>query len=377
MDFIDDISTESVLELIKSEYFSATGKQIQIGSDAFAIATVVAYIFGVLVQRFNAQAKQRYISTATGEYLNAIAETFDIQRPAPIHATCLMDVTVEGYGTVYLQAGSFIVSDENGILFTPQEDLTLTSPGDTDVPFIGVDKNPDVLAENNIDIGAITTIDTPITGVTAVTNSTVTGGAKDTFPNTDEGDDLFREYIIQKRSAMSGGGPAAAYEQRALEADGRVLDSYCTRYTDSWYEPNKAKVYIGLGDIDSDTADIVVSRVETALLDPSWKPVCDIVEVYQANAVSIQMSITVGLSAQYSVSGRAKFEADLDAYKSHLMSHLGEAFSVSELARRALTPDSDGVKCEYVQLYNPAQNYIPVERRKWAKIVAGVTYVIV
>lgn len=377
MDFINDISTESVLELIKAEYHSATGKQIQIGSEAFAIATVVAYIFGVLVQRFNAQAKQRYISTATGEYLNSIAETFDIERPKPIHATCLMDITAVGYDPIFLEAGVFTVSDTNGIAFTPSEDLTITAPGESGVMFVGSDRNASVLDENNIDIGAITSIDTPVTGVTAVTNSTITGGAKDEFPDTDEGDDLFRAYIIQKRSAMSGGGPAAAYEQRALEADGRVLDAYCTRYTDAWYEPNKAKVYLALGNVDQDTADIIVARVEAALLDVSWKPVCDVVEVYQASAQTIQISIEVGLSAQYSVSGRAKFEADLETYKEYLLSHLGEAFSVSELARRALTPDSDGVKAEYVTLSDPTKNYVPVDSRTYAALITGVSYVTV
>lgn len=357
IEFINDMTTESVFELIKQYYRELTGKDIQIGSDEFAIATVISYIFGVLVQKFNTQARQRYLSTATGAYLDALGETFDIPRPVPVHASCTVHVDVSG--SVILVPGDFIVSDDHGIQFTPVETVSI-SVG-SDILFIGYE-NERVLDENNIEVGKITEILTPIDGVLGVSNTTVSGGARDEFPDTDEGDDAYRQYIIAKRSAVSSGGPASAYERRAMETDARVLDAYCLRYNDSGFEAGKAKVYI-LVQLDDENAEAeVIERVRIALTDASWKPVCDTVEVYMAEMQNISPSFNVGLTAQNAVSGREKFERDVREYCSYLKSHLGKAFSLSELCRMAQTPDENGVRTEYVSVVNPSYTYFSIGR---------------
>ncbi len=265
-----------------------------------------------------------------------------------------MDIDVSA--SVTLSSGSFIVSNDAGIKFTPAENVTLTESMQ-DVLFIGYD-NDNVLDENNIEIGAVCNIDTPLAGVVSVSNSTVTGGAKDEFPDTDEGDELYRQYIIAKRSAVSVGGPAAAYEQRAKEADGRVLDAYCVRYNDSQWEAGKAKVYILTQLSSADEEDEVLERVQIALTNDAWKPVCDTVEVHLADLSMIYPVFTVGLTAVNAISGQAKFERDIREYCEYLTTHLGEPFSLSELCRRAQTPDENGVKTEYVTLTNPMYNYL-------------------
>ena len=364
MEFINDINTESVFDLIKQYYRESTGKEMQIGSEEFAISAVIAYVFGVLVQKFNAQAKQRYLSTATGEYLNALGETFDIPRPAPVHAACYVDVVVDD--SVPLVPGEFIIADDNGIQFTPaqivENAMVPYLEGDP-ILFVGYN-NANVLDENNIEVGKITNILTPLQGVLSVTNTTVTGGAKDAFPDTDEGDELYRQYIIAKRSTVSSGGPAAAYEQRAKEADGRVLDAYCLRYTDSQWQAGKAKVYIlvNLGSPEEEAE--VIERVYLALTDASWKPVCDSIEVVLAETRIIYPAFTVGLTAANAIAGRAKFEKDVREYCEYLTTHLGEAFSLSELCRRAQMPDENGVKTEYVALLDPNYTYITIGKNE-------------
>lgn len=353
MDFINDITTDFVLELIKQYYRESTGKELQIGSDEFAISAVIAYIFGVLVQKFNAQAKQRYLSTATGEYLNALGETFNIPRPEPGHASCTLLVDVSH--AVTLVPGEFVVADDNGIQFTPAETVEFNEG--MDVLFVGYG-NDNVLDENNIEVGKITNILTPLPGVLSVTNTTVSGGARDEFPDTDEGDELYRQYIIAQRSAVSAGGPAAAYEQRAKATDGRILDAYCVRYSDSEWEAGKAKVYILIQTDSPNSETEILERVRLALTDDAWKPVCDTVEVYLADRRIIYPVFTVGLSAKNAVSGREKFETDVAEYVEYLKTHLGEPFSLSELCRRTQTPDENGVKTEYVTLLDPMYTYL-------------------
>lgn len=363
MDFINDMSTETVFDLIKQYYRESTGKEMQIGSDEFAISAVIAYIFGVLVQKFNAQAKQRYLSTATGEYLDALGETFNLPRPGPIHASCSVNVEVDD--SVALVPGQFIIADDNGIQFTPAEivedALELYLSG-VPILFVGYD-NENVLDENNIEVGKITNILTPMPGIVlSVSNTTVTGGAKDEYTYTDEGDELYRQYIIAKRSAVSAGGPAAAYEQRAKEADGRVLDAYCLRYGDAGFVEGRARVYVLVNLTSSEEESEVMERVRIALTDNAWKPVCDTVEIFMAEQSMIYPAFTVGLSAKNAVSGRAKFEKDVRDYCEYLMTHLGEPFSLSELCRRAQTPDENGVKTEYVSVVDPMYNYVAIEK---------------
>ena len=213
MDFINDLSTDSVFELIKQYYRDEQGKELQIGSDEFAMASMMAYVCGVLVQKFNAQARQRYLATATGVYLDALGETFDIERPAPTHAVCQVTVTASSGRSddVLAPAGTFFISDNNGVKFKNLADIAIPRSNTTQtLTFIGVEDKANVLAENNLDIGTITTILTPVAGIVSVSNSTVPVGAADAFPDTDEGDDAYWQYILQKRSGVSTGGPAPA-----------------------------------------------------------------------------------------------------------------------------------------------------------------------
>lgn len=366
MEFINDLSTDSVFELIKQYYRDEQGKEIQIGSDEFAMASMMAYVCGVLVQKFNAQARQRYLATATGEYLNALGETFDIERPAPTHAVCQVTVTASsGHGTITAPAGTFFISDNNGVKFTNLNDISISSMSMSETfTFIGVEDKANVLAENNLDIGTITTILTPVSGILSVSNSTVPVGAADAFPDTDEGDDAYRQYILQKRSGVSTGGPAPAYEMRTKETNAEVLDAYCARHDDAVFEEGVAKIYVLLTPgLPASTKTAVKNAIVAHLNEPDWKPVCDTVEIHDPPQAGYEVCIYVGLRSKYAISGKVKVQHDIDAYVAQLNTKLGQCFSVSELAKLCQTPDANGVCSEYIRCDDSADNYVHVE--KW------------
>ncbi len=367
MEFINDLSTDSVFELIKQYYRSERGKEIQIGSDEFSMAAMLAYVCGVLVQKFNTQAKQRYLATATGEYLNALGETFDIERPKPTHAVCQVNVTALS-GRSYdisVPAGTFFISDNNGVKFTNLAEISLARASTSQtVTFIGVEDKANVLAENNIDLGTITTILTPVIGIKSVSNTTVPVGAVDTFPDTDEGDDAYRHYIIQKRSGVSTGGPAPAYEMRAKETNAEVLDAYCTRHDDSVFAEGVAKIYVLLNpELPTTSKTAIKNAIVAHLNEPDWKPVCDTVSIIDPPKVGYEIGVFVGLRSKYAISGKVKVQQDIDAYVEQLNTKLGQCFSVSELARLCQTADANGVCSEYIRCDDSADNYVHVE--KW------------
>lgn len=366
MEFINDLSTDTVFELIKQYYRDEQGKEIQIGSDEFAIASMMAYVCGVLVQKFNAQARQRYLATATGEYLNALGETFDIERPEPTHAVCQVTVTASsGHGAITAPSGTFFIANGDGIKFTNLNAINISQSSNSQtVTFIGVEERANVLAENNLDVGSITEILTPVEGIASVSNVTVPVGAKDTFSENDEGDNAYRQYIIEKRSGMSTGGPAPAYEMRTKETNTSVLDAYCARHDDTVFEEGVAKVYVLLDpDLSSAAKTAVKNAIVAHLNDPDWKPVCDTVSILDPPQVGYEIVIYVGLRAKYAISGKVKVQHDIDAYVEQLNTKLGQCFSVSELAKLCQTQDENGVCSEYIRCDDSADNYVHVE--KW------------
>ena len=367
MEFINDLSTDSVFELIKQYYREEQGKEIQIGSDEFAMASMMAYVCGVLVQKFNAQARQRYLETATGEYLDALGETFDIERPAPTHAVCQVTVTASSgrSADVLAPAGTVFISDNNGVKFKNLADIAIPRSNTTQtLTFIGVEDKANVLAENNLDIGTITTILTPVAGIVSVSNSTVPVGAADAFPDTDEGDDAYRQYILQKRSGVSTGGPAPAYEMRTKETNAEVLAAYCARHDDAVFEEGVAKIYVLLTPgLPASSKTAVKTAIVAHLNEPDWKPVCDTVEIHDPPQAGYEVCIYVGLRSKYAISGKVKVQHDIDAYVAQLNTKLGQCFSVSELAKLCQTPDANGVCSEYIRCDDSADNYVHVE--KW------------
>ncbi len=365
MDFINDITTDTVFELIKQYYREEQGKEIQIGSDEFAMASMMAYVCGVLVQKFNAQARQRYLETATGEYLDALGETFDISRPEPTHAVCQVTVTPSGGGgAIVIPAGTFFISDSNGIKFTNLNTISISSLSVSET-FIGVEAKANVLAENNLNIGTITTILTPVDGIVSVSNTSVPVGASDSFPDTDEGDDAYRQYIIEKRSGVSTGGPAPAYEMRTKETNPEVLDAYCARHDDDVFEEGIAKIYVLLNpELPPSAKTSVKNAIAAHLNEPDWKPVCDTISLIDPHPQGHWVGIYVGLRSKYAISGKVKVQKDLDAYVEQLNSKLGQCFSISELARMCQTPDENGVRSEWLMCDDSEDNYVHVD--KWA-----------
>ena len=82
LEFIQDLDTKYLFNSIKARYKEETGEDLEIGSNEFAIASAVAYVFGGIVNRFNDMAENRYIDTARGEYLDALAKNLGVTRPS-------------------------------------------------------------------------------------------------------------------------------------------------------------------------------------------------------------------------------------------------------------------------------------------------------
>ncbi len=370
MDWITEYDTASVFELIKQTYKTETGHDMQIGSDEFAISTVVAYVFGVLINAFNSKSKQRFLATATGEYLDGFGDNFDLPRPPAIHAA--VEVYVEVNQNTILTPNEFIIADDNGVSFTP---LQLTElPTSANVLFVGC-QNDNVLDENNILSDKIKNILTPLSSVISVSNTQISGGAAEPFPYTDEGDDAYRAYIHANRAAQSVAGPGAAYERRAINCDARVLDAYCLRFDDPGYQPGKAIIYVNIYEtgVAAPNTD-ALNRVKAELSKDDFRPTGDDVIVRQANVITNTVQVEVGFDRQFALSGQQKAERDFVSYQASVSTTIGRAWSLSELAKMLLTPDKDGIKALYIKTDMHQFNYLQCGIGEVNNVTVSATY---
>lgn len=249
MDWVNDMadltfinwSVSDIFEEIKTAYKSRTGEDMQIGSTEFAIASVVAYVIGVAKEKFNSMAKQRFLSTATGEYLDAIAETLGIfERPKDNKARCTVRLrNLEA--APYSVSKGLEVSDNAGHVFKSMYHVDIDSNGFMDVLFESVTSDT---SNNNLPAGAITTIVSPyIDGLTVYSITTTQGANPQPFPYTDEGDNLFREYIKATYQGVSAAGSFYTYRKLAIESDPRVKDAYVLKSGDTGFVTGNVKIF--------------------------------------------------------------------------------------------------------------------------------------
>ena len=334
-------TSKELLELFKSAYYEQYGTPMITGSDDFTSASVMAYVLTVLVNALNVASNQRFLDTATGEFLDAIGAVNGLTRPAAAAASAVFSlVPVTTPATI--TAGALRVSDGNAI-FTNKTAIYLAS-NPTQALLYCTESG----AQNNgISAGSIDMIATGGSYVDEAENIDMTSGGDDGYPYTPEGDARFREYIKNMRSAYASGGPAPAYRARALECDNRILDAYVAKDGDFMYEKGKVKIYT-LFDFDatsSDLRDLINSYVLSSCNADDFRCVGDFIEVITAtqHVLMLNNNFVVKYPLKFKGVAVAHLNAVFDAYRKYLFSGYGRPFSESELAKRLITPDSDGV----------------------------------
>lgn len=263
-----DWNSKDILEEMKAEFKRISGGDLIIGSDEFAIAATVSYILGVAKERFNAMARQRYLSTANGEYLDAIAQTLGIfERPKDYKARCTVRVTNQTAAPYGILAG-FQISDDNGHVFESCYYVNIDANDYMDVLFESVSSDP---SNNSLDVGALNTIvDPDITGLSVYSMTITSGADPEPFPYTDSGDNLFREYIKYTYNGVSAAGSFYTYRKLAMQSDPRVEDAYVLKSGDTGFQKGKVKIYWSNAEIGGsldDSANYTKTSINAVIKD--------------------------------------------------------------------------------------------------------------
>lgn len=330
-----NLSTNDILDIFRSAYFDQYGDTLRIGSEEFAAASIFSYAMSVLFAAMNDAAKQRFLATATGEYLDAIAATYGItERPKGYKATCLVDMTTLPDYPAYAE-GTLRISDDSGKVF--ENARAFSGRSHYSIPFRAVDVGSEY---NGIPQNKIVNFVSDHIGIVEVHNVTMTGGGTDAITDDDE----FRVWLKNEIDSFAGAGTAMAYHGKAMNVDSRILDVQVIEQGMNGYEKGKVKLFVLTDDTVSVPSE-VVQLVYDAVSDRAFRPVGDFIECEQA--VSEELDVPglfyVLYPQKFESVAQSRTKRISDEYEAYVRSKIGRPFVYAELVSRLLAKDENGV----------------------------------
>lgn len=332
-----------ILDLFKSSFYTEHGTPMIIGSDDFTASATFSYVLSVLTNAINVAGGQRFIESATGEYLDAIAGSLGLSRPSPARANAVFHLTPVSTGNI--GANGLRVSDTSGHVFENLEPIAVTRNVQVDVLLYCTEAGS---AANGLPVGSISNIASGANIVSTASNTTMSGGGDGGYPYTASGDQAFREYLLNRKGYFPVGGSAPAYRSKCFEVgDKRLMDVHVLQDGEAGYVQGKVKIYTlwDTSTLNSDYIRLLNEKVLTLVTAEDFRPVGDYVEVASAEPDYVGLGLSWAL--KYRLRDRDVAEAHMRKvfydYGQYLKSGFGRPFSEADLVKRLCTPDENGV----------------------------------
>ena len=331
------LDVQSIMNLFRDAYYTAYGETMRIGSVEFQTASIFSYAVAVLINSMNDASKQRWLATATGEYLDAIAETYGLVRPDGYHATVTAHVVARNPGdTMTIPEGTIVISDQDGkYKFSNAFEFQMSNS--TDTVFRAVDAGSEY---NGIPVGKLDKIVSGTAYIASCRNITETSGGTD--PMTD--DEVFRAWLKTEIQSLAGAGTYLAYEARAKNADSRIVDVHVVQQGEDGYEKGKVQIIV-LPSFDYDDWNAIRDIVQNACADPSFRPVGDFVQTRVAKTQNFDCPYICKVSypARFEPLANERNNRIKDEYNAYLRQKIGRAFSYADFCAKLCEKDADGV----------------------------------
>ena len=339
-----DIDPQTILDTLKESYYTETGAQIEIGSPEFATASAQTLAWSVFINSVNNATLNRFLDTATGEYLDAIASNYGITaRPAGYQATIGVRFTWNGQGGVpnYVPANSIKIKHGDTVFYNRYPLPVLDRTTGTIYREHSLFAETVGTAANNIPASAESQLIEGGYYVASYTILTMSGGGTDGYPYTEEGDNAYREWLRREIRSFAGAGTYLAYENKALNADPRVLGAYVLRQTDTGYEKGKVQIFV----YTDDPTGFVVGIVQEVCSDPAFRPIGDYVVATASPTENFNLNhiIQTTYPECFRASADTRNRRILDEYRAEVMGGINRPFVFAELCKRLCEKDADGV----------------------------------
>lgn len=346
------LDVQGIMNLFRDAYYNAYGETMRIGSVEFQTASIFSYAVAVLINSMNDASKQRWLATATGEYLDAIAETYGLARPDGYHATVEVRVVARNPGDIMtIPEGKIVISDQEGkYKFANAFDFQMSNSANT--VFRAVDAGSEY---NGIPEGKLNTIVSGTAYITSCRNTTETSGGTD--PMTD--DEVFRQWLKTEIQSLAGAGTYLAYEARAKNADSRIVDVHVVQQGEDGYEKGKVQIIV-LPSFDYNDWDAIREVVQNACADPSFRPVGDFVQTRVAETQDFDCPYICKVSypERFKPLANDRNNRIKDEYNDYLRQKIGRAFSYADFCARLCEKDANGVYALDAAFYSSDKEYV-------------------
>ena len=332
-----------ILDLFKSSFYAEHGTPMIIGSDDFTASATFSYVLSVLTNAINVAGDQRFLESATGEYLDAIAGSLGLSRPEPARANAVFRLKPLATGSI--DTNGLRASDASGRAFVNTEPLSLKRNVEVDVLLYCTEAGS---SANGLPVGSISNIEAGSNLVSAASNTTMSGGGDDGYPYTAAGDKAFREYLLNRKGYFHVGGSAPAYRSKCFElGDKRLLDVHVLQDGEDGYVQGKVKIYTlwDTSTLNIDYIKLLNDKVLALVTAEDFRPIGDYVEV--ASAEPYYVGLGLSWSLKYRLRDRDVAEAHMRKvlydYELYLKGGFGRPFSEADLVKRFCSPDENGV----------------------------------
>lgn len=335
-----NLSVSEMLDAFKSAYYDRFSETMKIGSDEMAVSSIMSYCLAIFFSKSNDKFKQRFIDTATGEYLDAIALMYGItSRPSGARATTLVEMNIHDSADVYV-AGTIRIKDQSGHIFENAIDFSYSKDYQA-IPFRAIENGS---TYNGIPIGALNEFvdEMPTDTLSNPINISITSGGLDSSVYAD--DNVFREWLKNEIASFAGCGTAQAYRGKAMNVDSRIWDVFVLEQGQEGYERGKVQVFV-LVDDSQVSPNEIVPLVRDALQDPAFRPVGDFVVVERAmmDGRRIDGTCHITYPSRFRTQAHDRTVRVYQEYRDDIRRKIGKPFVYGDYIKRLLAKDADGI----------------------------------
>lgn len=345
---IEALTYEEILTKMKNEFKSKSGYEADDATDIGIRLKLLAGQLFSLSQNTEFVAKQLFLQTATGDYLDKHAEMRGLSRKSATkaHGTVRFFTAQPATADIIIPAGTLCATaGENAPTYETTQTVTLLQ-GQTqaDVSVVAVNSG----TQSNGAVGCVCVLINPPQEITSVSNtSELTGGGEK------ENDEWLRERILKSFREVSNGANLQFYEEIAME-NAKVISA---KAISAARGAGTVDVVFDTAETEQTQIDAIKTALDTELA--SKREIGTDAKAFNCTAQSVDIVVYVKVKSGYTSSTVVNLcKQKVNEYMSSLK--VGENFACSKLGNYLYA--IDGI--ENYKIISPAEDTAISSRSK-------------
>lgn len=341
-------TVQDILGYFRDAYANQIGRQMNLASEEHVLSSIFAYVLSVFSGVLNKSYNDRFLSTATGEALDRIAEQYNLSRSGvrefkPCFDVSMNTVLKASYAVSKDYAEGQFVFIMNGHTYSNALPMRTNSDGvmTTNCRFVCNENHSDPMTESDIfDYSSSHASDSswPFSNIEEITSN---GLLNVSSPLEDE---PFRQYIKDNMFLFKS-GLAKSFESCARLIEPQNIPSvHCTRQSESAFVPGYIDLYCKINpDFDYDMSGMYFELIRRSIESMGILTVGQQLRVQKAEpirtavpALSIEL-LTPSTISQSVNDWRTKLLATFSYFGRHHFG-VGESFNYTQFMEHFKNP---------------------------------------